>query len=227
MSTSQPLKQVVVGEPAMQGELAVASDAKALVLIVHADSLSRRDPGHRFIADVLRAHDLGTLAFSLRTPDEELARAPSPSVAEANARIGSVIEWIARRPALADRCVALFGMAGAVPGCVAAAAQGGSRIYSLVLQDGRFDLVGRELKRLRAPTLLIVGGTDPRRSALNRDAMKVMKCRHRLEVLPQATQPRAATGAHEAIACAAVAWLAQSPPPLATRSPLEAELSHP
>src|SRR5205814_351100 len=80
------------------------------------------------------------------------------------------------------------------------------RVGAVVSRGGRPDLAEGALGRVRAPTLLIVGGEDDVVIDLNREAMAEMKCEVRLEILPGATHLFEEEGALEMVAAMARDW---------------------
>jgi pimeloyl-ACP methyl ester carboxylesterase len=68
-----------------------------------------------------------------------------------------------------------------------AAARSDRPIGAVVSRGGRPDLAERELARVRAPTLLVVGERDIDVLALNRLALAELRCEKALEVVPGAT----------------------------------------
>jgi pimeloyl-ACP methyl ester carboxylesterase len=79
---------------------------------------------------------------------------------------------------------------GASTGAAAAlmaAARSDRPIGAVVSRGGRPDLAERELARVRAPTLLVVGERDIDVLALNRLALAELRCEKALEVVPGAT----------------------------------------
>jgi hypothetical protein len=57
----------------------------------------------------------------------------------------------------------------------------------VVSRGGRPDLAGDALSQVQAATLLIVGGADHGVIDLNRDALAVLTCEKKLEIVPGAT----------------------------------------
>ena len=152
---------VIVGEPPLLADLEVPPRAGALVVMVHENSADGRAPGQRFIADVLQANRFCTLSFGLRTAEECAGRLPPPGLDEARERIRRVINWVAAHPALRHRCLALMGIADAVPACIAAARLPVEPfVHSMVLVDGRLESTGPALSQLEVPTLLLAGRSD-------------------------------------------------------------------
>ena len=62
------------------------------------------------------------------------------------------------------------------------------------------------LARVRAPTLLVVGGHDPEVLALNREALAALTCEKALAIVPGATHLFEEPGALEQVADLAAAW---------------------
>jgi hypothetical protein len=116
--------------------------------------------------------------------------------------------WLGTQPNLQGLPIALFGVGDAVRGCVAAAVRFRlPGLRTLVLLDGRPYQSTQLLARLSQPTLMVVGACDARTLNLHRGALRQMNAPSRLDLLPMATRPVAAPGAHQAIAHATVDWL--------------------
>jgi putative phosphoribosyl transferase len=62
------------------------------------------------------------------------------------------------------------------------------------------------LRRLTAPTLLIVGGQDTEVIALNKAAFAKLECEKELEIIPGATHLFEEPGTLEHVAAAAAGW---------------------
>ncbi|HSN32418.1 MAG TPA: alpha/beta hydrolase, partial [Ideonella sp.] len=80
------------------------------------------------------------------------------------------------------------------------------RVRAVVSRGGRPDLAGEALARVRAPTLLIVGGADREVLALNRQALTQLRGPKELAVVPGATHLFEEPGALERVAELAGAW---------------------
>jgi hypothetical protein len=85
----------------LQQALQSAGDARALLLVAHADEASQSRPGHGFVADVLRANGFASLPFCLRAPGKSVAGARPLGLRRSRQRIHAVIDWLAPQPALA------------------------------------------------------------------------------------------------------------------------------
>ena len=71
----------------------------------------------------------------------------------------------------------------------------------------RPDLAGSDLARVRAPTLLVVGGADHQVLELNRQAAARIVAPHEIVVIPGATHLFPEEGALEQVVDHAVRWL--------------------
>jgi putative phosphoribosyl transferase len=77
---------------------------------------------------------------------------------------------------------------------------------AIVSRGGRPDLAGDELSRVRAPTLLIVGGNDVPVIGMNREALAQLRAEKKLEIVPGATHLFEEPGALEEVARLAAGW---------------------
>jgi pimeloyl-ACP methyl ester carboxylesterase len=80
-------------------------------------------------------------------------------------------------------------------------------VAAVVSRGGRPDLALPALARVRAPTLLIVGGLDGPVIGMNRQAAARLECEHRLEIVPGATHLFEEPGKLEIVARLARSWL--------------------
>src|SRR5205823_6101393 len=85
------------------------------------------------------------------------------------------------------RGAVLFGSSTGAAAALVTAAREPDRIGAVVSRGGRPDLAGDWLQRVRAPTLLIVGGADEVVIDLNREALAKLPGVKQLEIVPGAT----------------------------------------
>ena len=79
-------------------------------------------------------------------------------------------------------------------------------VFAVVCQSGRPDLAGDSLELVRAPTLLIAGGSDWPVIAMNQEAMKELSVEKRLEIVPGATHFFEEPGALDQVARSTTGW---------------------
>ena len=82
----------------------------------------------------------------------------------------------------------------------------GTDIAAVVSRGGRPDLAGTALRRLRAPTLLIVGGHDPQVLSLNEAALGELPGQKRMAIVPGATHLFEEPGTLDEVARLAAEW---------------------
>jgi pimeloyl-ACP methyl ester carboxylesterase len=75
-----------------------------------------------------------------------------------------------------------------------------------VSRGGRPDLAGAALTGVAAPTLLIVGSQDPVVIELNEQALQLLQCEARLEIVPGATHLFEEPGTLDQVAALALRW---------------------
>jgi putative phosphoribosyl transferase len=88
----------------------------------------------------------------------------------------------------------------------------------VVSRGGRPDLAGPALPRVRAPTLLIVGGEDVQVIELNRQALAQLRVEARLVIIPGATHLFEESGALDQVAAYARQWFERHFMPEDTRA---------
>jgi putative phosphoribosyl transferase len=208
--------RVGAGGVTLEGTLAVPEGARGVVLFAHGSGSSRHSERNRYVARVLRSAGLATLLFDLLTAAEEVEDARTarlrfdiPLLAE---RVAGAAAWLAEEPSTAGLPVGCFGASTGGGAALVAAAREPERIAAVVSRGGRPDLAGDALPRVRAPTLLIVGGDDAPVIGMNQDAMARMTAEVRLEIIPGASHLFGEAGALEEVARLAVAWFAEKLP---------------
>ena len=77
---------------------------------------------------------------------------------------------------------------------------------AIVSRGGRPDLAGPALARVKAPTLLIVGGDDSPVIQMNREALAQLTAEAKLEIVPGATHLFEEPGTLDEVARLARAW---------------------
>jgi pimeloyl-ACP methyl ester carboxylesterase len=119
-----------------------------------------------------------------------------------------MIDWTASNDLLRSFPIGLFGASTGAAAALDAAAARPALVNAVVSRGGRPDLA-KDLRIVRAPALLIVGGEDVDVLQMNTDALAQLTCTKELEVVPGATHLFEEPGALEAVASAAGAWFQQ------------------
>lgn len=206
------IRRVLVGEAALDGDLVLPPGARGLVLFAHGSGSSRRSPRNQRVAEALHELELGTLLFDLLTPEEAQDRERVFDIELLSRRLVEAIDWLDARPSLAPLPVGLFGASTGAAAALVAAASRPKRVYAVVSRGGRPDLAAEALPRVKAPTLLVVGGDDTEVLALNRSAMKRLGRGSELAVVPGATHLFEEPGTLERVMALAGRWFADHLP---------------
>lgn len=194
------------------GDLEVPLKPGGLVVFAHGTGSSRFSPRNRFVAQVLRDDGFATLLLDLLTESEEQTdlrtREFRFDVGLLADRVLSALDRMREHEAVLRLPVGLFGAStGAAAALIAAA--GDESVRAVVSRGGRPDLAGDALRDVNAPTLMIVGGRDPRILEANRRASRELAVPHRITVIPGATHLFEEPGALEKVADLAANWFGQ------------------
>lgn len=205
--------QVPVGTVLLEGSLTIPAGAKGIVLFAHGSGSSRFSSRNRFVATVLNEAGLATLLFDLLTAEEheidQRTRQLRFDIGLLTERLSGAVAWAREQPATQDLRIGLFGSSTGAAAALATAAEHPEAIAAVVSRGGRPDLAGAALPRVRAPTLLIVGGNDMVVIEMNREAGRALQTEQRLEIVPGASHLFEEPGKLEQAARLACDWFKQ------------------
>jgi dienelactone hydrolase len=197
----------------LAGDLAVPVGARGMVLFAHGSGSGRQSPRNRQVAAGLHDAGYGTLLVDLLTETEERidagTRALRFDIALLAARLTDAADWLLGTEEAGVLPLAAFGASTGAAAALILAADRPDQIAAVISRGGRPDLAGDALGRVRAPTLLIVGGADSAVLELNRAAAARLASPHAVSVVPGATHLFPEEGALEQVVVAAVDWLAR------------------
>jgi pimeloyl-ACP methyl ester carboxylesterase len=181
------------------------------VVFAHGSGSSRLSARNRAVAGALRSGGFATVLADLLTSEEEAidvrTREYRFDIGMLAERVERVVGWLRDRN---QDPIGLFGASTGAAAALIAAANLPSDVSAVVSRGGRPDLAGDALRRVKAPTLLIVGGSDPAVLDLNRSAATQMTAPTSLEVVPGATHLFEEPGALERVTELALAWFSRN-----------------
>jgi len=203
--------------------------SKGIVLFAHGSGSSRHSPRNKYVAEVLQKDGLATLLVDLLTIKEEEADTKAQGVSYKipglilnkfninllATRLVSITDWILENPGTKDFSVGYFGASTGTAAAIVAAAQRHANnnnindAFAIVSRSGRPDLAGLDyLSKVKAPTLLIVGGNDSKKVIdINNEALKQLGSqRKKLVTVPNATHLFEEPGTLEEAARLASGW---------------------
>lgn len=193
----------------VEGMLELPPNPIGIVLFAHGSGSSRLSPRNNYVAGELRKARLGTLLMDLLTPNEDRDYRRRFDIPLLTQRLNAAVSWVQQYDSTVSLPIGLFGASTGAAAALQTAAMR-DEIAAAVSRGGRPDLAGAEaLAKVRAPTLLIVGGLDDEVITLNRGAYGVLNCEKRIEIVPGATHLFEEPGTLEVVAKLAAEWLAR------------------
>lgn len=194
----------------LNADLVIPVDARAIVLFAHGSGSSRHSHRNQFVARVLQESSFATLLMDLLTVEEEhvdnQTRELRFNIDLLADRLTAAVEWTAQHPMMKQLPIGVFGASTGAAAALVAAAKRPELIRSVVSRGGRPDLAGESLKKVRAPTLLIVGSYDDAVLVLNEQAKTKMTGEVALKMVPRATHLFEEPGALAQVADFAASW---------------------
>jgi dienelactone hydrolase len=204
------------GPVIVEGNLTVPQSASGLVVFAHGSGSSRYSPRNQFVARVLNMAGLGTLLFDLLTPEEEIVdlrtREHRFNIEPLAVRLAHATKWANEDKRTRGLRIGYFGSSTGGGAALVAEAELPGAVGAVVSRGGRPDLAGDSLPKVRAPTLLIVGGQDPIVMDLNEQARAQMRCEVKVEIIPGATHLFEEAGTLERVAELASDWFVKHLP---------------
>ena len=207
------------GTVKLEGELKVPHGATGVVLFAHGSGSSRRSLRNQFVARVIREAGVGTLLFDLLTKDEEAIDAFTGelrfNIEFLARRLVDATNWIRSQPTTQHLRIGYFGASTGAAAALIGAVELSNIVAAVVSRGGRPDLARNALAKVKAPTLLIVGGDDDVVIELNENALAKLKCEKELKIVPGATHLFEEPGTLEQVAQLASEWFKKKLQPLA------------
>ncbi|HEU0143863.1 MAG TPA: alpha/beta family hydrolase, partial [Nitrososphaera sp.] len=199
----------------LEGDLAIPTGAKAVILFAHGSGSSRHSTRNRYIAEVLNKAGFATLLVDLLNSEEKAAdnagRHLRHNIELLARRFEEITKWLLQEPKTKDLKIGYFASStGAAAAIISANSFSDDHIVNaLVLRGGRPDLAPEQLQKIIAPTLLIVGGSDDMAViGTNRIALKELKNAkdRELTLIPGAGHLFEEPGKMEEVAKTAAEW---------------------
>lgn len=205
---TQELLRIPADDVHIEGMLELPANARGLVLFAHGSGSSRHSPRNNHVARMLHAQGSGTLLLDLLTLGEDLDYHTRFDIGLLTHRLLVASAYVMQHtPASRHLPIGYFGASTGAAAALQAAAALGEEVQAVVSRGGRPDLAGaHELAKVRAPTLLLVGGADSEVLQLNRAAYLKLQCEKELSVIPNATHLFEEPGALDEVARQATDW---------------------
>jgi len=194
----------------IEGMLELPEDAQGLVLFAHGSGSSRHSSRNNYVAQILRISGIGTLLMDLPTPEEDMNYQTRFDIPLLTHRLLAATRWIKNDKSLAHLPIGYFGASTGAAAALQATAASGGEISAVVSRGGRPDMAGaHDLKQVKCPTLLLVGGNDDVVIKLNQQAYDLLHCMKQFVIVPGATHLFDEPGTLEEVARLATLWFSQ------------------
>ncbi|MGN9774580.1 dienelactone hydrolase family protein [Micromonospora sp. H33] len=201
---------IPAGEPRLTADLLVPAEPVGVVAFAHGSGSSRHSPRNVAVAHVLNDSALGTVLVDLLTPAEDAVDARTAElrfdIGLLAGRLAAIVDWLAAERPFGPVPIGLFGASTGAAAALVAAAERPDLVGAVVSRGGRPDLAGPALGKVRAPTLLLVGGLDEQVITLNEQAQDALPETAELTVVPGATHLFEEPGTLEQVAHEAATW---------------------
>jgi putative phosphoribosyl transferase len=205
--------RIAVDNVILDGDLAIPPGAEGIVVFAHGSGSSRFSSRNRFVAQYLQRQRLATLLFDLLTKEEEEIDGYTMKlrfdIGLLAGRLSGVTEWLASQKEVRDLPAGYFGASTGAAAALIAETRNPAAVHAVVSRGGRPDLAGQALRRVQAPTLLIVGGNDHEVILLNEQALAQMTATKKMVIVPGATHLFEEPGTLESAAKLASQWFRQ------------------
>jgi len=211
-----PLVSIPSGRVMLEGVLELPETPAGVVVFSHGSGSGRHSPRNRYVAQELRSAGLGTLLLDLLTPEEDTDYEMRFDIDLLTERLGDAVRFVRQHAATQSLAVGLFGASTGAASALRVAAAAPDLVQAVVSRGGRPDLTGDQaLARVKAPTLLIVGGRDHGVIELNQAAHRLLDCEKEIAIVSGATHLFEEPGTLEEVAHLARDWFLRHLAPVA------------
>lgn len=206
MNNIEELIHINAEKVLLEGMLEIPENPNGIVLFAHGSGSSRFSPRNNFVADILRKGGLGTLLIDLLSKEEDQTYKTRFDIPLLTERLIYAINWLYEDPKTQHLNIGLFGSSTGAAAALNAAAAFSQKIKAVVSRGGRPDLAEKMLSNVKAPTLIIVGGSDVDVLEANKQSYNKLLCTKELSIIPGATHLFEEPGCLEEVSKLARNW---------------------
>lgn len=190
----------------LKGRLRIADNQKGMVIFSHGSGSGRLSSRNNYVAEHLQSGGFSSLLFDLLTEKEDLIYENRFDIHLLSQRLAKATQWLLEYEELTDVPVGYFGASTGAASALYAAAQLEDKIRAIVSRGGRPDLAMPVLHKIKAPTLLIVGGDDDVVIQLNKKAYVELGGIKKIEIIEGASHLFGESGKLEEVADLSTKW---------------------
>jgi predicted alpha/beta-hydrolase family hydrolase len=190
----------------LPGTIHVPPGPRGVILIAHAGGVGGFTPLSLRIVEAFAARGLATVRFDLLTGDERERHALVFDTTILAERLVGAVQFTRECSDLAPLPFGLFGAGSGAGAALIAATRLADEVRALVCLGGRADLVGEALRRVQAPTLIILGESSHATIGLAQRALAQMRCEKALKIVPGALHMFPKPTAVDTVVAMAAQW---------------------
>lgn len=198
--------KIQVDDVTVEGELAIPTDPRGLIIFSHGSGSSRFSPRNNYVAFQLQRKGFATFLLDLLTQDEDEVYTNRFNIELLGHRLKEVTKTLQKLPLLKSLPAGYFGASTGAASALLAASELKGKISAVVSRGGRPDLADDSLYLVECPTLLIVGKLDVEVINLNRIAEEKLTCTKKLVLVDGATHLFEEPGTLEKVAELSADW---------------------
>lgn len=198
--------EIAINHINLPGSLFLPLKAKQLVIFAHGSGSSRFSPRNLLVAEYLYGQGIASLLFDLLTEEEDLIYENRFDIELIAKRLVEATKWLLKQSETKNFKFGYFGASTGAAAALEAAVKLSDKIEAVVSRGGRPDLAMPYLSKVKAPTLLIVGGWDEAVIELNKEAYSALTGIKKMVVIPEATHLFEEEGKLEEVAKEAAIW---------------------
>lgn len=201
--------KIPVEQVTLDGDLYLPKTALGFVIFSHGSGSSRFSPRNNFVAQQLQKRNVGTFLFDLLTEEEDQDYSQRFNIELLSHRLVQVTKYFMKDEETKDFPIGYFGASTGAASALIAASKLPNKINAVVSRGGRPDMAMDHLPKVKAPTLLIVGGLDIEVIRMNKEALNKLNATKRLEIIEGATHLFEEPGTLEQVAQLSGEWFSQ------------------
>ncbi len=203
LSSSFP---VYVDGKKLEGDLVIPEGATQLVLFSHGSGSSRKSIRNKYVAEQLQNKNIATYLVDLLSVQEDVFIANRFNINLLTERLSDIVLALKINDETKNLSFGLFGASTGAASAFRVAEKYPQYIKAVVSRGGRTDLSIEAARKVKAPTLMIVGELDHDVLFLNKRVFEQMNCVRRLEIIPDAGHLFEEPGTLEEVTFLASSW---------------------
>lgn len=193
------------GKIQIKGNLVIPDDSNSIVIFSHGSGSGRFSPRNNYVASVLNRENITTLLIDLLTPAEDELFENRFNIDLLTERMEMATDWVHQHQQLKNFSIGYFGASTGAAAALQSAITRKELVDCVVSRGGRPDLAG-SIWKVKAPTLLIVGGLDDDVIELNKEAYSKLQCEKKLDIVENASHLFEEPGKLEEVAKLSTDW---------------------